>query len=296
MAFPGLKNHFGNQGVWFVLSAAILWGTTGTSQGLAPEGVQPAAIGAMRLAIGGMCLLILAVYRKRLFNGRRWPLASTAASVIFVAAYQICFFAGVAKTGVAVGTVVAIGSSPIAAGLLGWIIRKERLGRKWYAATGLSVSGCILLITASDQLSVNLPGILLALGAGFSYAAYTVGMKALLDSQSPDAVTAVVFSLAAILLAPVLFTSDLSWVAQPEGLAIVMHLGILATALSYWLFARGLQTVFVGTAATLTLAEPLTAALLGLVVLGERLAPLEIAGICLLFAGIALLAIGPRAS
>jgi DME family drug/metabolite transporter len=73
---------------------------------------------------------------------------------------------------------------------------------------------------------------------------------------------------------------------------VILHLGILATAASYLLFARGLKSVKVGTAATLSLAEPLTASLLGVVVLGERLATVQITGILLIFSGIVLLSMG----
>ncbi len=60
-------------------------------------------------------------------------------------------------------------------------------------------------------------------------------------------------------------------------------------ALSYWLFARGLQTVQVGTAVTLSLAEPMTAAMLGIIVLGELLNIQAFFGISLIFAGLLVL-------
>lgn len=283
-------------GVWFVLAAAILWGTTGTSQGLAPAGVASTTIGAVRLAVGGLALLIIALLRQRFRAGGRWPLMATVVSALFVAAYQLCFFAGVARTGVAAGTMVAIGSAPVAAGILGYLVRKERLGGRWLLATLLAVIGCGLLATGAGGLQGNLSGILMALGAGVSYAAYTVSIKGLLELHSPDAVMAVVFCLAALFLSPLLFIAPLGWLVAPRGLLVALHLGVVATALSYILFARGLQTVSVGTAATLSLGEPLTAALLGVLVLGERLAALQLVGVLLLFSGLILLAMGEKNS
>ena len=282
------------QGVGFVLAAALLWGTTGTAQALAPAGVHPAAVGAMRLAVGGLALLALSAARGHLGRGRRWPPVATALSALFVAAYQLCFFAGVARTGVAVGTMVAIGSAPIAAGVLGFWVRGERLGGTWLAATALAVAGCSLLAISGGNVRAEPVGIALALGAGVSYATYTVTLKGLLKHHPPDAVMATVFCLAAVLLLPLLFVFDLSWLEKPRGLAVALHLGVVATALSYGLFARGLRTVQVGTAATLSLAEPLTAVLLGVVFLGERLSGGEILGVGLLFGGITLLAAGSR--
>ena len=101
---------------------------------------------------------------------------------------------------------------------------------------------------------------------------------------------------AAIVSALALPFVDVSWVAQPRGLGLVLWLGLATISVAYVLFTWGLQGVSAATAATLTLAEPLTAALLGLTVLGEHLSPLAVAGLVVLAAGLALLAWGSRAS
>jgi len=98
----------------------------------------------------------------------------------------------------------------------------------------------------------------------------------------------VTFSLGAVLLSPTLLFSDPGWVLSPTGLAVALELGLAATALAYILFASGLSKVSVSTAATLTLAEPLTAGLLGILVLGERLTPVAVAGMGLLLVGLLL--------
>lgn len=285
------QKNSGRGGIWYVLAAAVLWGTTGTSQGLAPAGVEPTTIGAVRLAIGGLALLMSAILRGSFKGGGRWPIFGTLASAFFVAGYQLCFFAGVARTGVAAGTMVAIGTAPVAAGVLGYLIRREHVGPHWMAATLLSVVGCALLAASGEGLQGNAPGIVLALGAGLSYAAYTVSIKGLLDQHTPDAVMAIVFCLAALLLSPLLFSTDLGWLAEPRGMTVALHLGVLATAISYGLFARGLKNISVGTAATLSLAEPFTATILGVVILGERLGLLQVFGVVLLFSGLVLLAL-----
>ncbi len=136
-----------------------------------------------------------------------------------MAAYQPCFFAGVARTGVAVGTMVAIGSVPILAGLLAWIFRGERPTQRWTLATVIAISGCTLLVAAGSRVNVDPLGILLALGAGASYACYALASKDLVQDRAPDAAMAVVFCGGALLLAPLLFVVDLTWLAQPRGSA-----------------------------------------------------------------------------
>ena len=276
-------------GAWLVLAAAVLWGTTGTAQALAPAGAHPLSIGAVRLAIGGFALLIVALMRGSFQRGRAWPVKATFLAAACMAGYQPLFFAGVARTGVAAGTMVTIGSSPVLAGGLAWLLLGEKPGRRWLAATVLAVIGCGLLAAESGEVSVDLSGILFSLGAGVCYASYALVSKGLLEKQTPDAVMAVVFTLGALFLAPVLLGADMRWLAQPGGLAAALHLGLVATAAAYALFGRGLQLTPVATAVSLSLAEPLTAALLGLLLLGERLTAPAWLGIGLLFAGLALL-------
>ena len=275
---------------WMILAAGVLWGTTGTAQALAPSGAQPLTVGALRLAIGGLTLLGLALGRRAFVGGGPWPLRSTLAAALLTALYQLSFFAAVAKTGVAVGTIVGIGSAPVVGGILGRLLHGEVLTRRWLVATTLAVAGCTLLaLSGGGTVRIDPLGIVLALGAGASYAGYTLAVKNLLPGRSPDAVMAVVFCLGALLLSPFLFTGELAWLLQPRGLAVALHLGVFATALSYWFFARGLSTVPVSTAVTLSLAEPLTAALLGVTLLSEQLTPVALGGIVLIFSGLVVL-------
>ncbi len=282
------------KGYGLVFAAAVLWGTTGTAQALAPQGAQPQVVGAARLTIGGLVLMGIALSHGALRSNRAWPLAATLVAALCMAFYQLFFFSAVSRTGVAVGTVVAIGSAPILAGILGYLLRGERPGRRWALATLLAVAGCGLLLLPGQSVTVDLPGIILALGAGLSYAAYTVLSKRLLETHHPDAVIAVVFCLAALILSPVWFSNRLDWLLQPRGLLVILHLGVIATAAAYALFARGLALTPVAAAVTLSLAEPLTAGILGLTLLGERLSPLMALGMGCIFCGLLLISFRER--
>jgi drug/metabolite transporter, DME family len=284
-------NSSGSHGTLLIVLAAVLWGTTGTSQALAPPGAHPLTIGALRLAVGGGALLLLALFRGQVTrNCFRQP-GVTLLAALLVAAYQLAFFKAVASTGVAVGTMVGIGSGPLFAGLLAFLIHSERPNRRWIAATTLAIAGLLLLfIPASGNVShVKTTGVLLALIAGASYAGYTLAIKRLLPGNSPDAVIALVFSLGAVLLTPFLFRSDLRWALEPGGLFVVLHLGLITTALAYILFARGLRSIPATHAVTLSLAEPLTAATLGILVLKEQLTFTAASGMGLVLAGLVVL-------
>ena len=200
-------------GEWLILAAAVLWGTTGTAQALAPDGAGPAAIGAVRLAVGGLALLVFALGRRAFAHSGRWPICTVLFAAACMAAYQLFFFAGVARTGVAVGTIVGIGSAPILAGAIGFLAHGERPGRRWAVATLLAVVGCSLLIAAGRSIHVDPSGLLLATGAGAAYASFTVASKDLLEHNPPEAVMAAIFCIGALFLAPLFFTADFTWLA-----------------------------------------------------------------------------------
>jgi drug/metabolite transporter, DME family len=261
-----------------VLTAAVLFGTTGTAQALGPD-IEPLAVGSARIVVGAALLSVIALAAGRARLGsadRRLVLVAGA----FVAVYQASFFAAVANTGVAVGTVVALGSAPAFTGLFGRVFAGERLEGRWFAATGLACAGvCLLTLGGSSGGEVSAPGIGLALAAGAGYAGYAVIGKHLLDhGGTPEGVMAAVFGAGAIALLPALVLVDTGDLVTANGLALAAYLGVVTTAVAYILFAKGLQRIGASETATLTLAEPVTAMALGVAVLGERPGAAAVAG------------------
>lgn len=276
-----------------ILIAAMLWGTVGTAKTFAPPGVDSISIGAMRLLVGGLVLLIVAgLMGKMTLKG--WPLKTVLLAALSMALFQPFFFNAVSLTGVAVGTVTAIGSAPVFSGMIEWVIFKTKPAGIWWVSTLLAVAGCIILMFNSSAVTVDPLGILSALGAGISFAGFTILNSQLVRSHHPIASAAVIFSVSALMLSPFIFIYDSSWLLEPDGLFVALHIGVLATGLAYYLFASGLKNVKSSTAVTLSLAEPLTASLLGVFLVGEILDMWSWAGLIMLLMGIALLVLQSR--
>lgn len=282
-----------------VLAAAALWGTTGTAQALGGAD-DPVAVAAARLAVGGAALVLVVVITggtAALARCLRRPLlAWTLLGAVATAIFQAAFFSAVATTGVTTGTVVALGTAPVATGLCAAGFFAEPLTRRWATATVLAVVGCTVLLTAATAgaSTVAPVGVAAAVVAGFCYGLYTTAAKALLDREVPVlAVVSATLGLGAVALAPVLAlrADDL---ASARSLMVVAWLGLATTAAAYLLFARGLRALPAATVGTLSLAEPLTAAALGLVILRERPGPWAVAGAACLLAGLVLVALRPR--
>ncbi|QIN83020.1 EamA family transporter [Rubrobacter tropicus] len=280
-----------SNGPLFVVLASALWGTSGTAQAFAPQSADPISVGVVKIGVGGAAMLLFAALSGALAKGpvasTRWTPLPVLACAVLVAAYQTLFFTGISLTGVALGTISAIGSLPVWAGLADLFYGK-RPDARWLGATALAVAGCALLVGSGGPLSADPLGVLLCVFSGGGLVAFTTIAKGMLEDRPHAVVMGVTFTLGAVVLSPALFFSDPSWVLSTAGIAVTLELGIGATALAYILFANGLSKVSVSTAATLSLAEPLTAGLLGLIILGERISPIAVWGMGLLVLGLLL--------
>ena len=276
-----------------VLLGAVLWGTTGTSQTFMPQTIHPLAVGASRLAVGGFTLLIILLVMRKI-DFRNWPWKATIYAAISMAVFQYLFFSSVRLTGVAIGTVVTIGSAPVFSGLIEWIIVKRRPTRVWMSATALAIVGCALLFLNKEGVVVNPIGIAMSLGAGSLFAVYALVNKEVLDYVPAVPAVAVIFSLSALMLLPFLFLFETEGLLTGRGLAVVLYLGIATTSVAYILFSTGLKWIPSSSAVTLSLAEPLTAALLSVLVVGERLDITSWIGIAMLLGGILVLTLSGR--
>lgn len=302
--------NLGTVHVLAVLAAAVLFGTTGTSQALGPEGTTPLSIGVMRMVIGGTGLAIIAFVLARRHARRRppgiatprlgiRPLSLMVLTGACLAIYQPLFFLGAERNGVAVGTVVALGSAPILAGLLEWALTRRMPTPTWIGATALATAGVVLLGfggTAGDTGGTDPIGLLGSVGAGASFAVIANAQRRLLDGGwDPFTVVGAMGASSAVLCAFAVPFVDLAWLGTTSGVVMALWLGLATISVAYVLFTWGLSGLTAATAATLTLGEPLTAAILGITVLDERLSLLAIVGLVVLGAGLALLAWGSRA-
>ncbi|MEB0002934.1 EamA family transporter [Cryobacterium sp. RTC2.1] len=310
---------------WLIVLAAVCFGTTGTAQALgALGGAQASAtsLGAARIVFGGALLTILAfavalAERRRRSAGAgadrdgdsdrelgrvRGRLRGSSGALVLlgaagVAAYQPAFFTGTAQNGVAVGTLVALGSAPVLTGLLEWGWFRRPPGIRWACATFVAATGVAALsgLYSGGGGPVTALGIAGSLGAAASYAVYTLSTKLLLDrGWSPTTAMGATFGAAAVLMLPMLLASNPAWLAQPAGLATAAWLAVVTTALAYTLFARGLRGLPASQVSTLTLVEPVTATALGIFLLHEDFTPATICGILLLVTGLAILTVPRR--
>ena len=274
-----------------LILAGICFGTTGTAQALGPKGVSPLAVGSSRLLIGALLLYLF--HRSATKSVAKIAGRDLWLSAIGVMLYQITFFSAVKSTGVAIGTVTALGSAPALTGVVAYIINREKPTKRWFLATMITTIGVILLSTSKGLSDFNMRGFLLALGAGASYSIFAVSSKrALTEGVSITDAMFRIFALGAILSAPLLFVGNMHWLVTPRGMIMIFWLGLIPTAVAYIAYGYGLAKVRASTASTLILAEPATATLLAAIVLGEAINARGWTGIVVVIIGLIYLSLG----
>ena len=278
-----------------VLVAAVFWGTTGTAAFYLGADVSPLSIGAATMGIGGVILAALGGgHTRRVIQDRSsvlwWLLGSVG-----VVVYPLTFYWGMSQAGIAVGNVIALGLGPITVAVLEWALGKTRPATIWWISSGIALAGIALMASAKVELGGGRPGdlplgIALAVIAGVSYGLFTYAFGRLIDrGHHPRGVIGAVFGAGSIPLLVVLGFTGAGLVATLPQVGIVTYLVLGPMVIAYLAFSRALVALRSSTVATIALAEPVVAALLAVVVVGERLGPLAVAGGILVLAAIALL-------
>jgi DME family drug/metabolite transporter len=286
-------------GVTAILVTSFLWGTTGTAATFAP-GAGPLAIGAAALGIGGLLQAAIALPSlARARQALRAHAGLVAAGALAVAVYPLAFYSAMHLGGVAIGAVVSLASAPLASGILERVIERRPLSRWWMLAAFLGVLGSVLLCLsrAGEQAAsatATLAGVGLGLLAGTTYALYSWVVHRLMHHEvGRGASMGAVFGAGGALLIPVLLVTGAPLVASAQSFAVAAYMALVPMFLGYFLFGVGLARVRPSTATTLTLAEPAVAAMLAVLVVGERLGVIGWIGMAVLAAALSVLAFAP---
>ena len=274
-----------------VLLACVLFSTSATGRAYLDFPGSSISVGAWRVFLGGIGLAAYAAIRYGTTGLRRlvrlpivWVMA------LAVLAYQISFFIGAARIGVAMGTLGALATAPFFAGLLGWLVGTGKPSAVWAVSTLMGVTG-LALITGVSEVRDNL-GFFAVFISGVMYAVFTVfGVRLTRTHDVTGAeVLGAAFGIGALLSLPiVLFTS--AWIDSALLVGFVLYIGLATTALGYILFGNGLTHLSPGTVSTLTLAEPVLATLMGVFILGEPMNLRGWVGCAVIIGALALLGI-----
>ena len=283
-------NKHAGRSVGLSLLGNGLAGTAGTVAAIYAINTPSPVIGFVRLFIGAITLLILAPFLggklsqlpRLITRPGVWIMGASSAS------YQVFFFASVDRTGVATAALITVGCIPVSAGIVGWIFLRERPSKIWYISTAIAISG--LVVASLGELQTNdATGIIFAVIAGSGIGAYINAAKIEVRAGGHSTqLPGMAFLLGSIGLFFVV-RSDLlqmEWTTQTILLAI--YLGAVTMGIANGIQIVGLRGISPGVASTMMLADPVTAAVLGVVVLGEEVTLNGTVGLILVVIGLAM--------
>ena len=211
--------------------------------------------------------------------------------------FSICMLYGVSLTS-AVSAGVIMAAIPATVALLSWLVLRERIvGRTW-AAIVLAATGIGLLAFAQPQARNGAAagdlawlGNLLVFGAVLCEAAYAVIGKALTGALGPKRITSLINLWGFALVTPFgLYAArgfDFSAVAASSWLLLVFY-ALAASIWTVWLWMTGLKVVPASQAGVFTAMLPVSAAAVGVLVLGEQLGFMQVLAFAAALAGVLL--------
>lgn len=266
-------------GLFSITVTAILWGSIGIAASMAPP-VRPLTMGAAAMGCGGLLQALSAL--PSLYHARallkKYGLYVLLGGLA-VAIDPLAFYTSMHMSGVAVSTVVSLGSAPLFSAIIDTVMDRVTLGPRWYLSAALGITGIALLCFAERAASLShhaapapITGIILALIMGFTYAFYSWAAHRLIQRQIPSrAAMGSIFGVGGLLLMPVLFSTGGAFLLSWHYIAAAAYLAVVPMLIGFMCFGYGLRHVPASTATTITLLEPTVAALLAVFILGERL-------------------------
>jgi len=280
-------------GICAVALGTIIWGTVGPVVGLFPEGTE-FQYSLVRNLSGTTALWLLVLFSK---NKKRYTkqdilpilIAGTGAALffpLFILAFQL--------TGVGVAAVVSIGVAPIFVGIIAWIALRQPPGKQWAFGTFIAVTGVVALNWPSGNNTVNVLGIGFALAAAFGYSLQATGMGMISKRHTPFQCVAPMFTIGTLFQAPLSYGKDFSFLQDPVLLMGALYGGIVTVAVAYAIFIYGIARIGAATAVTVGLMEPLTASILGVLLLGETVSTVGLVGSVLILAGLVVVSRPPK--
>lgn len=288
------------RGLVYLIVAGAAWGTAGAAASLVyrASDLGPIALSFWRCALGFLLLTAVRVLRPRARTAASGPLRRRAlragATGVGLAVFQTAYFAAVDATGLAVGTVVTLGAGPVFIALGARLTLGERLGRGGAAAVTGALTGLVVLSLGGGGTTVRPWGVLLALVSAGAYSAMTLLTRAWGRDGAADAGDTSVraFAVTSLCLLPfALVEGIVPHTAEPVRLGVLLaYIASVPTALAYALYFAGAAAVRSATVSVIMLLEPVGAAVLAVVLLGEHLTAPTVVGTLLMLGSVAGLA------
>lgn len=276
-----------------VIVTGVLWGIISIFvKGMASAGLTLLQTVLIRFFFAGLVVAgVLLIKDRSLFHIHikdLWMFVGTG--IISLVIFNRCYMYTMTHDNAAVGAVLLY-TSPVFIMLFSAVLFKEKITLQKIIALVLTFVGCALVSGLVGGASVSVDVILYGLGAGFFYSLYTIFGKVALKKYSSATVTIYTFLFAMLGSLPFaqLPTLMRTISAQPGILLWGLGLGIVCTAIPYFLYTWGLAYLDSGRAAIIVAVEPIVGAIVGMALYHEACNLVKIVGIVCVLTAILIL-------
>ena len=250
----------------------------------------------LRFGIGGLAMLHW--FKK---PPQELPLTANTKRLIFLESlignflFSICMLYGVSMTS-AVSAGVVLSAIPAVVALLSWAFLKERISAQvWSGVVCAMAAISLLALTKSTPSATPMPhellGNLLVFAAVVCEATYAVIGKKLTASLGPRRITSLINLWGFVLMTPLgiyaALSFDFATVSSATWLLLLFY-SLAASVWTVWLWMTGLKVVDASQAGVFTVMLPISAAVVGVVVLGESLSTIQLTAFVLALLGVVL--------
>jgi drug/metabolite transporter, DME family len=280
-------------GAALVLGAAALWASLGIFGRLAfAHGVPPFEVASVRAFLAFIAVLPLALARARPLRTLRVPrgdrLLVIGYGAIGIGFFYFVYLAAIARLPIAVAAALLY-TAPAFVVAMAWTFRWEPVRVQRLLPLALVLLGAFLVTGAFRALThVDGVGVAAGIASGLAYATFTVLGKRMRERYDVLTTTVFAYGMGAIVLA-ILAPPWTVLIRYPDAIPILLAMGLLATLLPALLFYAGIRHVDASTASMLATIEPVIAAGLALVWLGEALSVSIVGGTALIITAAILL-------
>jgi len=252
--------------------------------------MPPLAIVASRSLISAPLLLLLALRVDRSIPPPRDLMRFAVLGFLGIFANQLLYIYGLQMT-TAINAAIIMPSIPVFVALLAWAARAESMTRLKALGVGLAVAGALSILDLSKiaHASGSLLGNALLLGNCIVYALYLVLQRDLLLRYHPLTVVSWAFGFGGLGIlavgAPALAAVDFGALSAGSWLSLAF-IAIIPSGVNYALNSWAMGRSSPALVATYTTLQPLAAAALAVLLLGESADWREAVGFALIVGGL----------
>ena len=277
-----------------IVLACVLWGTSGIFvHYLSPLGYTSLNMTGARAIVAFLCLLAytLTFNRKALCVKPKHLLLFFGIGLSFFGTAGF-YFTSMTMTSVSTA-VVLMYTAPIYVTVFSVMFLGEKMTRSKLVSVILVIAGCIMVSGAVGGMTFEPLGVLIGVLSGIAYAAYNILTKiAMRAGAEPSSTTLYCFlsaSIASLFFADPIGLAEVTAEAPLTNIAALIALGVITCVIPYLAYTLALRRLPAGVASSMGIIEPMSATLFSVLLFGEELGIVKIAGMAAILIAVALL-------